>query len=264
MPEEPEQVLPHQRRAALGRVEEVRAEVAVGEQHRHRRGDHRHRDDDQDRVGQDRPDEQRQPAPRHAARAHVGDRRVEVERPQDRGDPRQVDQVDPSVLAAARRVEHAGKRRVARPAGFRRVPEDRGVEDEPARQQQPEGERVQAREGHVARADHQRHEVVRQAGEHRHDEQEDHRRPVQREQLVVGLGGDQRVVRRAQLQAHHQRLDAAEAEEHERRDHVHDPDSLVIGRGDPARPAGGLALGAVGYYLGDWGCVGGHRDPDPL
>ena len=34
--EEPEEVLPQQRRAALGRVEEVRAEVAVGEQHRHR------------------------------------------------------------------------------------------------------------------------------------------------------------------------------------------------------------------------------------
>ena len=29
----------------------------------------------------------------------------------------------------------------------------------------------------------------------------------------------------------------AEQEEHERRDHVHDPDPLVIGRRDPARPA---------------------------
>ena len=35
--EEPEQVLPQQRRAAVGRVEEVRAEVPVGQQHRHRR-----------------------------------------------------------------------------------------------------------------------------------------------------------------------------------------------------------------------------------
>ena len=34
--EEPEQVLPQQRRAALGRVEERAAEVAVGQQHRRR------------------------------------------------------------------------------------------------------------------------------------------------------------------------------------------------------------------------------------
>ena len=128
----------------------------------------------------------------------------------------------------------------------------------PAGQQQPEGERVQAREGHVARADHQRQEVVGEARHHRHDEQEDHRRAVHREQLVVDLRRDQRVVRRAQLQADHQRLDAAEAEEHERRDHVHDPDPLVVGGRDPARPAARLALDAVGDDLGDGGCVGGH------
>ena len=237
----------------------MRAEVPIGEQHRHRAGDHRHREDDQHRVGQDRPDEQRQPAPGHALRAHVCDRRVEVDRPDDRGQPRQVDQVDPRVLAAAGRVDRAGQRRVAGPARFRRVPEERGVEDDPARQEQPEGERVQARVGHVAGADHQRHEVVREARHHRHDEQEDHRRPVHREQLVVGLGADQRVVRRAQLQAHHQRLDAPQAEEHEREDHVHDPDPLVVGGRDPARPAFLLVLDVVGCYLGDWGGVGGHQ-----
>ena len=237
----------------------MRAEMTIREQHRDRSGDHRHREDDQDRVGQDRPDEQRQTAPRHALRAHVGDRRVEVDRAHDRGQPRQVDQVDPRVLAAAGRVDRAGQRRVAGPAGFRRVPEERGIEDDAARQEQPEGECVQARVGHVAGADHQRHEVVRQPGHHRHDEQEDHRRPVHREQLVIGLGRHQRVVRRAQLQAHHQRLDSAQTEEHERQDHVHDPDPLVIGGGDPARPAFLLALDVVGYYLGDWGCVGGHH-----
>ncbi len=251
--EEPEQVLPQQRRAAVGGVEEVRAEVAVGQQHRDGRRDHRHREDDQHRVDEDRPDEQRQAAPAHAARAHVGDRHVEVDRAEDRGEAGEVDQVDPRVLAAAGRVDRVGERHEADPAGFRRVPEDRGVEDDAAGQEQPVGERVQAREGHVARADHQRHEVVGQAGHHRHDEQEDHRRPVHREQLVVGRRRDQRVVRRAELQAHHQRLDAAEAEEHERRDHVHDPDPLVVGRRDPARPAARLALDAVGGYLGD-GC----------
>ena len=243
VPEEPEQVLPQKRRAALGGVEEVRAEVAVGQQHRHRRRDHRHREDDQDRVGEDRPDEQRQAPPAHTPRAHVGDRGVEVDRAEDRGEAGEVDQVDPRVLAAAGRVERVGERYVAGPARFRRVPEDRGVEDDATGQQQPERERVQARVGHVARAHHQRDEVVGQARHHRHDEQEDHRRPVHREQLVVGLGRDQRVVRSAQLQADHQRLDAAQAEEHECRDHVHDPDLLVIRGRDPARPAARLALG---------------------
>ena len=170
-----------------------------------------------------------------------------------------MDQVDPRVLAAARASTVAlDSGAIARPARFRRVPEDRGVEDDAARQQQPEGQGVQAREGHVARADHQRQEVVRQAGHHRHDEQEDHRRPVHREQLVVDFGRHERVVRRPELQADHQRLDAAEAEEHERRDHVHDPDALVIGRRYPARPAARLVLRAVGADLWDRGCVGGH------
>ena len=40
--EEPEDVLEHHRIAAAGRVEEVGAEVAVGQQHGHRAGQHRH------------------------------------------------------------------------------------------------------------------------------------------------------------------------------------------------------------------------------
>ncbi len=170
-----------------------------------------------------------------------------------------MNQVDPRVLAAAGGEEGVGERRIAGPAGFRGVPEDRGVEDDPAGEQQPEGERVQARERHVARADHQRQEVVGQARHHRHDEQEDHRGAVHREQLVVGLGGDQRVLGGAQLQADHQRLDAAEDEEHEREDHVHDPDPLVVGGREPAHEAALLAIDAVGDYLGCGGGVGGHR-----
>ena len=234
------------------------AEVPVGEQHRHRGGDDRQRENQQHRVGQHRPHEQRQPPPAQAGGAHVGDRRVEVDRPDERGEPGEVDQVDPSVLAAGGGEEGVGERRVAGPTGFRGVPEDRGVEDDPAGQQQPEGERVQARVGHVARADHQRQEVVGEARHHWHDEQEDHRGAVHREQLVVGLGGDEVVVGHPELQADHQRLGAAEDEEHEREDHVHDPDALVVGGRQPAREAALLALDAVGDYLGCGGGVGGH------
>jgi hypothetical protein len=116
------------------------------------------------------------------------------------------------------------------------MPEEGCVEDDPATCQQPEGERVEAREGHVPGADHQRYEVVAKARPHRDDEQEDHRRAVQGEQLVVVLGGHQRVVGDRELAAHDQRLGSAEAEEHEREDEVHDADLLVIGGEDPIHP----------------------------
>jgi hypothetical protein len=174
-----------------------------------------------------------------------------------------VDQVDPRVLAAARRVDLARERGVREPPGLRWLPEERRVEDDPAEQQQPVGERVQARERHVARADHQRQEVVREARHHRHHEQEDHRRAVEREELVVALRRQQVVVRRAELEAHQQRLDAADQEEGERRDDVEDPDLLVVGRGEPLGPprARGLGLDLVGDHLGHWaqcGSGGGH------
>ena len=49
-------------------------------------------------------------------------------------------------------------------------------------------ERVELREGHVARADHQRDEVVGHADDHRHAEQEDHRRAVHGEERVETCG----------------------------------------------------------------------------
>jgi hypothetical protein len=225
------------------------------------RGDHGDRDDQQQRGGHDRPDEQRQSRPGHAGRAHVDDRGHEVDRAQQGGEAGEVDEVDPGVDAAGRRVGNLRQWHRRDPAGRGRGPEDRCVEDDAARQKKPEGERVQARKRHVARADHQRHEVVGKAYEHRHDEEEDHRRAVHREQRVVDLRRDQAVVRLAQLQAHHQRFYTADDEEHERRDHVEDPDPLVVGRRQPAHQAVRLALDAVDDDLRDGGdgCRGHRR-----
>ena len=61
--------------------------------------------------------------------------------------------------------------------------------------QQPERQRVQARERHVRRADHQRQDVVRQPGEDRDDEQEDQDRRVDAEQAVVGVRVDELAAR---------------------------------------------------------------------
>ena len=53
------------------------------------------------------------------------------------------------------------------------------------RRQQPEGNVVHARERHVRRADHQRHDPVAEAADHRrHDHEEDHEQ---------AMGGDEHV-----------------------------------------------------------------------
>ncbi len=168
-------------------------------------------------------------------------------------------EVDPRVHAAARRVLQLGERRVAGPPALGRGEEDRGVEDEAAGGEEPERQRVQLRERHVPRADHERQEVVAEARHDRDDEQEDHRRPVHRDQLVVRLRVQQRVVRLGELEPDQQRLGPSEQEEHEGEDQVHDPDALVVGRGDPRRPARALAVDAARGDLGD-----GDRSGDLL
>ena len=115
--------------------------------------------------------------------------------------------------------------------------EEARVHHHAAERDQPEGQRVDARKRHVARADHQRDHVVAEPGPHRDDPQEDHRRPVHREDLVVLLGRQERVLRLGKLDADQQRHDAADDEEEERREQVHDRDLLVVDRGQPAEDA---------------------------
>jgi hypothetical protein len=160
-------------------------------------------------------------------------RRDEVDRADERGQAGEVDQEDPRVDAAPGEVGVVGQRRIGGPAGGGRLEEEAGVEGDPAEGQQPERERVQPREGHVPGTDHQRHEVVGEAGPDRHHEQEDHRGPVHGDQAVVGLRRDQRAVRHRQLEADQQGLHATQDEEQEGGEEVHDPDLLVIGRGQP-------------------------------
>ena len=133
------------------------------------------------------------------------------------------------------------QRRVGRPArvGGAAAPHEARVHHEPAEQEQPERGRVQPREGHVAGADLQRHEVVAERRHHGHDEQEDHRRAVHREQAVVGLRRHHRVVRVLELEPDHERHQPAHREEEEGGVQVEDPDPLVVDRGHPRPQAGG-------------------------
>ena len=194
------------------------------------------------RIG---PDEDRHPEEGHPRRPHLEDRDQEVDGAQDRARPDEHEGDDPEVLAVAGRGQRSvlGQRRVARPAGRRRAtghePEE---EQDPAERQHPERQRVDPREGHVRRADLERDDVVAEARQHRDHEQEDHERGVHREELVVGRVRQELESRRRELGPHTQGQQAADEEEHERVDDVHDPDLLVIGRRQPgvqARPVSG-------------------------
>ena len=90
VPEEPEDVLVEDRAAAVRRVEEVRAGVAVEQHHRQPGRERRQHEHEQPGVGEDRPDEERHPHPGHAGRAHVVDRDDEVDRAGERRDREDV------------------------------------------------------------------------------------------------------------------------------------------------------------------------------
>ena len=115
----------------------------------------------------------------------------------------------------------------------------------PARDQHPERQRVQARERHVLRPDHDREDVVRQAGEGRDDEQEDHQHRVDAEEAVVLLAVDELRARLGELGADRLRLQPAHQEEEEGQDDVLDADHLVIGVDPEVRLPAGVAVQRV-------------------
>ena len=108
------------------------------------------------------------------------------------------------------------------------------------------GQRVQPRERHVRRADHQRQHEVREPGEHRDHEQEDQDGRVDREDAVVLLGGQELHPRLGELDADQHRQQAADEQEEERGDRVLDPDHLVVGvDAEVVAPAVGAVAGVV-------------------
>ena len=119
----------------------------------------------------------------HSGRAHRQDRDEEVDRREDRG---KSGELHADVEEQLRdRLVVGGERRIRRPAGAEALPEEARDHHHAARREHPEAERVQPRERHVVGAEHQRDHEVREPGEHRDDEQEDHQRRMHRDQPVV-------------------------------------------------------------------------------
>ena len=196
-------------------VVEVKAELAVELQEQRRHAQRRQREQQRERHRQKREAEQRHPVDRHARRAQLEDRDDEVDRRDRARDPVEDQPVAVEVDVVAGIELLGGQRHVVKPAGVGSVAlQQRRVHEQPGAQVDPERQRVQPRKGHVTRPDHQRDQVVpERARGHRDHEQEDHRDPVHREHLVVGLGREQVPVGADQLGADEQRLHPAGAEE---------------------------------------------------
>ena len=90
MTEEPEKMLIQHRIAAALRREKRCSEIAIGQKHCNRAGEHRQRQQQQESRHQDRPGEQRHFVQGHARRPHIENGGDEIDRAEDRRRTRDV------------------------------------------------------------------------------------------------------------------------------------------------------------------------------
>jgi len=259
--EDPEEVLPQDgiSAAAHGRgggEEELRAELPVQEEQQRRRAEHRDEQRGQDRGEPEPPDGERQAHVGHAGRAQADDRGHVVHRAHGRGGAGDEDGGHHQRLAQPGHAHVGGERRVGGPAraGGPEGGEEGGQHQELREQERPERVHVEAREGHVPRADHERDEQVPEAADQdgRHGE-EDHDEPVRGEELLVHGRADQAPAP-AEEEAAHQRDGAigeaplpadehgeraAEEQEEQPRPEELPGDHLVVDGEDVPSPEGG-------------------------
>ena len=133
----------------------------------------------------------------------------------------------------------------------------REIEKHARKQISPIREGVQARKCHVARADHERHKIDRKSGENGRRIPEDHGCAVHGKDLVVGLRRQKRHIGVGQLQAHQQRLEAANDQEDKGSDEITNAQFFVIDGGEPAIDRLGC-FPKTGKSALDGGCRGHH------
>ena len=270
MPPGPDEVDIHHGVAAEIRGEEMEPQIAVEQQHAERRGQDREGRDDEEIGGQRGPAEDRHPRIGHARGTDLEDRRDEIDAGEQRADAGDLDRPQIVVDTHPGRELQLRQRRIGEPAGLGEFADhERHVDEEHGRGGQPEGDRVEGREGDVANAELQRHREVHQADHEGHGDEEDHDRAVGRKDLVVMLRRQiaLRLEGQSLLRAHHDRVGEAAQQHDERQRAIHDADALVVDRGDPLAPQiGPVALdrhdGEGGEH--DEADDGGRRQRDGL
>src|SRR5579884_1038005 len=240
--EGPEEVLPEQRVAAEGVLVEMGAEVAVEQQQAAGRRQARNGEEQQERRDQRHPDEERHAVNGHTGGAHFQNGDDEIERAGDGRDTEQQNAEYPEVHIEARGTLEgfvaAGvqfcKRRVGEPAIIGGcIEQEARRHEQAAEQHNPVAKSVQARESHIARAYHQRHDIVTKTNRHGHHEEEDHREAMHGEYLVIGLRVEDLAVRDRQLRANEQGLHATDQEKEKGGNDVHNADLFMIDGGQP-------------------------------
>ena len=190
-------------------------------------------EDDQhhDRGDENVPGKDRHPKHRHAGGTHEDDRRHEVDGTKDGRQTEKVQTHHPQVSANSRGVNRIRQRSVGEPAeaGSATGGEETATGHQGAEQVQPVRKLVNARERDVGGADLKRHEVVREPGEQRGGEHQQHDCAVHREELVEGLLVHELHARISQLGSNEKRKDTAEGKKEQRRTEVQSADLLVVG-----------------------------------
>ena len=239
--EDPEQVLPEQRISSGLDAEERGAETSLEHQQEERHGDDGDGEQEQHLHHEGHPGEDRHLHHRHARCPHVEHRDDEVDGTDQRGDTSDLQAECPEVDTVGRAERHRTVRCVHEPAAVCAAAEEpRRVEEDATKDEDPEGQRVEARERDVSRTDLKRDEVVREGRSHRHHEEEHHGGGVHREHLVVLVGRQDGAVRTGELQPDESGFKATDDEEEHRDGAVHDADFLVIDREGPRAPARGF------------------------
>src|ERR1019366_4695235 len=195
MPEYPEEVHPEHRGAAGLRIEEVRAQVAIEQQHDLSRSEWADSDEDHTGHHEIEPYQQGHASELHAGTAHAERGRHYIKGGADAADAAEQDRESPVVSAVPRREGTSREGCVGPPANVgcaassieTAAAQVAEVQEKPTQAGDPEAEGVQPREGHVTRADHQRDQIIAEAEEDRHSYEEDHGGAVHGEQLIEDL-----------------------------------------------------------------------------
>ncbi len=241
MAEDPEEVHPHHRRTSGLRVEEMSAQVAIDQQHQLRGRERTDGENHQPRHGEIEPGQQRHFPERHALATHAEDGGDDVDGSSDAADAGNQQRQSPEVRAVSGRKCLRGQGSVGEPADVRSVAcsvksvaaDETEIEQQSAESRHPEAEGVQTRKRHIARANHQGNQVIRESKHHRHGDEEDHGGAMHGEHAVEHLRRDEVVVRTDQLDAHDRRFHSSDHEKHQRIEDVQDAEAFVIDGGHP-------------------------------
>ena len=150
------------------------------------------------------------------------------------------DRVQKSVLCPARKCLR-GQGSVGEPSHVRSVAgpiesvaaDKAEIEEQSAESRHPEAKSIETRKRHVARANHQGNQIVRESKHDRHDHEENHGRPMHREHPVEHLRRDEIVMRTNELDAHDGRFHSPDHEKEQRIKDVQDAEPFVIDGGHP-------------------------------